>query len=501
MTIHADFVKILKTDCKQAFTDKFPLSQAPDYAFVDGQVKLMKPDSVQQWNLFIHLQFKKTVENLFKLGAQVVVMGFDNYNYVPVSKTMTQVKRNKYVPVLKFNEVDELPPAMPADWGGAMRNRAFKVKVIKKVVFELKQWFLNLLRTDEAWKKKILIIDADQTPEILHFSRVQSTLDMDAINADKHSNNLSNDAQNSVKDNTVDNTEDNNGENQENAQKDKEVNANELMQAILAENETTWIGRGECDIKAFYWLKYSNRLLVVSTDGDFVPIAMLQLQKMSHLHADINKTVILHRICAQVNSDTVAGKRKNEIANVSKKRTYEYVDISQLMHYVTQNMPSLNQSPITNFCALIAMCGCDFALNLPRLGPKTIWKFRNQLKYLDLTDRSQVVCAIHILYHNLFVCKNSFPAHVKNNSEFYKALNSHDAKKYYENTFTTILHSQRIAERVRTCLWTTDRTYAHAGNSMWTMLYWLDLQHSPHPHSADYGFSFDTKNRTVFAHA
>lgn len=493
MTIHADFVKILKTDCKQAFTENFPLSQAPDYAFVDGQVKLMKPDSVQQWNLFINIQFKKTIQNLFNLGAQVVVMGFDNYQYVPVSKTMTQVKRNKYVPVLKFDEVDELPPIMPTDWAGAMRNRAFKVKVIQKVVFELKQWFLHLLRTDEAWKSKILIIDANHKPDIFHFSRVQSTL---TTNEHKHSendttngkHNLTNNSQNDVKDYIEDNAL---------------VNANELEQAILAENETIWSGRGECDIKAFYWLQYSNRLLVVSTDGDFLPIAMLQLQKMSNLYADTSKAVILHRICAQVNSATVVGKRKNENGDESKtpKRTYEYVDISQLMNYVTQNMPSVNQSPITNFCALIAMCGCDFALNLPRLGPKTMWKFRNQLKYLDLTDRSQVVCAIDILYHNVFVCKNSFPVNVKNNSEFYKSLNPHDVKNYYENTFTTILHSQRIAERVRTCLWTTDRTYAHAGNSIWTLLYWLDLQHSPHPHSADYGFSFDAKNRTVFSHA
>lgn len=493
MTIHADFVKILKSDCKQAFTEKFPLSQAPDYAFVDGQVKLMKPDSVQQWNVFIHIQFKKTVENLFKLGAQVVVMGFDNYKYVPVSKTMTQVKRNKYVPVLKFDNVDELPPIMPADWGGAMRNRAFKVKVIQKVVFELKQWFLNLLRTDEAWKSKILIIDANHTPELLHFARVQSTLDM---YAEKHDQDDVMSDQNNTKDDVKNNAQ---NDVQNDVEESVQVNANLLEQAIRAENDLTWIGRGECDIKAFYWLKYSNRMLVVSTDGDFLPIAMLQLQKM-HLQADTNKTVILHRICAQVNSDTATGKRKKENDDVVKKRTYEYVDISQLMCFVTQNMPSLNQSPITNFCALIAMCGCDFALNLPRLGPKTIWKFRNHLKYLDLTDRSQVVCAIHILYHNLFVCKNSFPTNVKNNSEFYKALHPQDVKKYYENTFTTILHSQRIAERVRASLWTTDRTYAHAGNSIWTMLYWLDLQHSPNPHAADYGFSLDTKNRTVFAH-
>jgi hypothetical protein len=37
-----------------------------------------------------------------------------------------------------------------------------------------------------------------------------------------------------------------------------------------------WRGRGECDIKAFFWMRYSRRLLVVSTDGDYIPLSMLQ---------------------------------------------------------------------------------------------------------------------------------------------------------------------------------------------------------------------------------
>jgi hypothetical protein len=67
----------------------------------------------------------------------VVVLGFDDYTYVPTSKTMTQVKRNKQVPAMKFAEGDSLPAYMPNDWGAAMRNRTFKVKV-----HQLQQWRL-----------------------------------------------------------------------------------------------------------------------------------------------------------------------------------------------------------------------------------------------------------------------------------------------------------------------------------------------------------------------
>ena len=42
MTIHADFVKILKNECPDAFTRTLPAQQAPDTVFIDGQVKLMK---------------------------------------------------------------------------------------------------------------------------------------------------------------------------------------------------------------------------------------------------------------------------------------------------------------------------------------------------------------------------------------------------------------------------------------------------------------------------
>ena len=62
-----------------------------------------------------------------------------------------------------------------------MDETKYFTKCIQKVIFELKQWFLNLLRTDKAWKSKILIIDAHQKPEILHWSRVQSTLNINSI--------------------------------------------------------------------------------------------------------------------------------------------------------------------------------------------------------------------------------------------------------------------------------------------------------------------------------
>lgn len=472
MTIHADFVKILKTECSTAFSITYPLDSAPEIAFVDGQVKLMKPESIQTWGLFVQIQFIKSIEKLFALGAQTVVLGFDNYNFVPCSKTMTQIKRNKYVPVLNFESSDTLPEIMPVDWNSAMRNRAFKVKVIQEVLNRVRVWFVEALRNKKEWEQKVLVFDAHLRPEILHVDRVQNTLGS--------TNNVHN---------------------------EKNSFGVLLQQTVQSEADNMWLGRGECDIKAFYWLKHCTRLLIVSTDGDFVPLAMLQLQKLKMTSTSEETHVILYRMRTQAEptvKSAMSLKRKADAVNSdeknsSSKREYEYVNIVPLMHHVSKQMCSSHQSPITNFCALIALCGCDFALNLPRLGPKSVWKLRHKLKNLDLTNGPQLLSAMTILYHETFVAKNCLPAQIKDTSSFWQSLDMSTARTHYASTLQTIQKNTKIAERVRNQLWNTDRIVAHAGNSIWTMLYWNELQHCPHPHEAEYGYIKDENNKTHFA--
>jgi hypothetical protein len=55
MTIHADFVKILKNECPDAFSDSLMPQQSPDTVFIDGQVKLMKADDVKTWTVFLNV--------------------------------------------------------------------------------------------------------------------------------------------------------------------------------------------------------------------------------------------------------------------------------------------------------------------------------------------------------------------------------------------------------------------------------------------------------------
>ena len=141
VAVVADFFKIVKDGCDDAFTDTPPVR--PDVVFIDGQVKLMKADAVDTWPLFFSIQFFKTIEKCFGMGAQTVVLGFDDYEHVPVSKAMTQAKRAKQKVNYEFAQSSCLPAKLPDDWGSAMANRTFKVKVVCKVLEVTKTWFEN----------------------------------------------------------------------------------------------------------------------------------------------------------------------------------------------------------------------------------------------------------------------------------------------------------------------------------------------------------------------
>ena len=69
--------------------------------FLDGQVLLMRANAITTWSVFLKVQFEIKVRRSFETGADVVVLAFDDYTYVPRSKTMTQTKRNKVQPVTR----------------------------------------------------------------------------------------------------------------------------------------------------------------------------------------------------------------------------------------------------------------------------------------------------------------------------------------------------------------------------------------------------------------
>ena len=426
MTIDAGFLKILKKDvCPDAFVSELPAR--PDTVFIDGQVKLMKSNAITTWSLFVRVQFQSTIRKSFETGADVVVLGFDDYTYVPRSKTMTQQKRNKVQPAMEFSEEDELPKYMPVEWMSAMRNRTFKVKVIKKVIMDVKSWFANMVSTDAEWAERTLVIDFHDMPEVMG----------------------------------------------------RPLAEDRVPEYVKTESFT---GRGECDIKAYSWMPVSRCILMDSIDGDYLPLTLLQQERIGMCDA------WLRRMVTNVGVKRTAGEAKE-----GRSREYEFVSVSMIYARLMEVMPSTKQSPIRQFCSLVAMCGCDFALSLPRLGPSTLWTERHHVRNLNLSDPTHMLRALGTMYGHVFVAKGT--------SASVRDAKDTDAEKMYAQTLKRIQSSSKVSQRIREALWTPERAAAHTQNVAWTMLYWTLLQQCPDPLSGEFGYTRDAKGRTQFAFA
>lgn len=425
MTIDSGFLKILKKDvCPDAFVRELPAR--PDTVFIDGQVKLMKSNAITTWNLFMRVQFQSTIRKSFETGADVVVLGFDDYTYVPRSKTMTQQKRNKVQPVMEFNEEDDLPKYMPVEWMSAMRNRTFKVKVIKRVIMDVKSWFADMVSSQPAgWAGRTLVIDFHDMPDVVG----------------------------------------------------RPLAEDRVPEYVKTE---TFAGRGECDIKAYSWMPVSKCILLDSIDGDYLPLTLLQQERGGG-----TCDAWLRRMVTNVGVKRTAGEAKE-----GRSREYEFVSVNMLYAKLLEVMPSTQQSPIRQFCSLVAMCGCDFAMSLPRLGPSTLWTERHHVRNLNLGDPEHMLCALGTMYSHLFVAKGT-PVCAKDA----------DAEKMYARTLKRIQSSSKVSQRIREALWSPERAAAHTQNVAWTMLYWTLLQQCPDPLAGGFGYTRDAKGRTHFAYA
>eukprot|EP00960_Hanusia_phi_P000627 16344-Hanusia_phi.AAC.9 len=155
MTINSEWIKIWKETSKHSFSKNCPFR--PSVAFIDGQIKLMKPAHVNTWDRFVHCQFASCIQRHFQAGCHTVVLAFDNYEHVPSCKGMTQSKRNKKVSAFKFASGDCLPAIIPDCWEDAIRNRLFKSRVIDLVKTRLP----SLLALEGHQR---LVIDHNEAP-------------------------------------------------------------------------------------------------------------------------------------------------------------------------------------------------------------------------------------------------------------------------------------------------------------------------------------------------
>ena len=395
MTIDSGWVQILKRECPLAFHGSLPC--VPTTWFIDGQIKLMKAGWIDTWEGFFHRQFVDTIERAIAFGASVVVMGFDDYTHVPPCKSMTQRKRSAKVVTYEYDPAEALPRKPPEDWNAAMRNRNFKINVIKFVLRNLEIHFKSCPKT--------VILDWVGAPVVLGR---QLALD-----------------------------------------------GRELPVRDPGSK------RGECDIKAFGWTVWGPTVLQ-STDGDFVPLALLQTPAA----AAASSPIYLERLMTHL---TPAKKRN---VDGDRKRQLEYVCISTLLARVCELLPS-HASPAGTLATMIALTGCDFCNSMPAIGPAKLWAAKHACRTLDFGTPNGVLAAVTSAY------QLNFDKHVRPtrqgdivgaSSEVATALG------VYEQVSRNIRNNLATSQKHKDTIWTATHMHMHVLNVAWTVgEYWTRL--------------------------
>lgn len=427
MTIDSGWVKVLKNGKAAAFTDCAPLK--PTTVFIDGQIKLMKAAHITTWQQFIKFQFFNTIEKAFDTGANIVVLGFDNYKHVPLAKNMTQRKRSQHVPIMNFDQHDELPAILPEYWDAAMRNRSFKVKVMSMVT--------NNVRAK-------------------YQSQVHRTVILDFVD-------------------------------------DIEVLGRQIeLPSIFkqAKDDGVILKRGECDIKAFSYTDFGP-LLIHSTDGDFVPMALVQIERALQENRKV-PIIMLHRIKIQTGQKRAIAEviDKQDTKTRKPSRHLEFVNMNMLYAFLRSEIPNTVQ-PAHMFAGMVAMTGCDFTQNLPQLGPARLWNNRHHLCPVNQATRRRDANPSSMSYIMYMICSAYMQlfSHKAVARQIMKLpTDSEDAITQYDGIFEKIVSCQKIAESVRGSLWQSSRMLAHAKNTAWTLQYWGCLQDAPDALSGDWGY-------------
>jgi hypothetical protein len=202
-------MNILRENAVDAFHTSLP--ETAEASFIDGQIKLMKGDSIQSWSHFLYSQFTSVIMRHFlEFGCKTVVLAFDDKRFVPKAKAITQLKRRANVQIIEFSENDILPNDIPVEWKEAIMNANFKNRVVEYVC-------VNIPRLIDPPPHSTLIVDFQTVTRYDYGDRTQDP--------------------------------------------------------VITEETTTKIG--EADIKFTHWMQELRApMLIDATDGDYIPIAL-----------------------------------------------------------------------------------------------------------------------------------------------------------------------------------------------------------------------------------
>ena len=424
MTIDSTWLTAFKEELPHAFTRKAPFQ--PAAVFVDGQIRLMQGPQrePQTWDDFIYRQFARHLLGFYET-CDVVILAFDNYEYVPKAKCMTQAKRRRNIPILPFAPHAELPAMVPEGehWSQCIANRTFKTRVIDLVLLRLPALLL------QGRPKRRLIVDYQQPAEYAF------------------------DAQASLV-------------------------RREIIQELPA--------MGEADLKFTRYASRHGKLLVDSIDGDSIPIALLHYEQ--ELRRNTPPPLIsVYRLELRLPGDAPQKEQKRTADGkvVRAPRTYEHVSIHALYcglkDAVAQctgriRIPTHAGHEMAMLVSLIALTGTDFSRNLPQMSGRSVYSWLPDvwsalaMAYDPSTSSLREGPGgdlVALLY------RTKFPKHA-------------GCSRQLEGVLAE-LQASGISARVKESLPSAERVGCTVRNANWVLAYWT-CEPAPDPIQPAYGF-------------
>ncbi len=314
MGIDSLWPRILKTE-----GDEFVVKKAPvETCFVDGQVMLMRsvvPDHVKTWRDFVEYNYMRKLRSLHGEFKRVI-LAFDNYESVPVYKTIEQLKRsNLNQKTFDFQNGDKIPERPPCQdtWVLALQNRTFKTVVISVISRILANCYKPPRRPASLLIDWVNVVKIEYT----HYKDTTETI-------------------------------------------------------------PTLSSMGEGDVKFQRFVGLYGDILVESVDSDVLLIAMLFIQK-HEFNCNVYVKRIASRSLEDDEPAVKGEKRKRnaraplqyEIVNVGAMLIMMQDCFRQAVG--PEMVISQQQVTVIMVCNML-MSGSDYSRKLPQLGPKFLWE-------------------------------------------------------------------------------------------------------------------------------
>ena len=303
-------MELMRREAAAAFQDTLPGGNRTQATFIDGQIKLMKADSIQTWAHFLYSQFTCIINRHFReYGCKTVVLAFDDKRYVPRAKAITQLKRRAGVGIIEFGEGDVLPNEIPP-WKEVREhcrhsNRWPALTVASQAIM------------NQHFKNKVIQLVCDSVPHlVLGTEGCRLVIDWQTIET-------------------------------------YEYDAEGLIACSTPEPASAI---GEADIKFPYWMgRLQTPMLIEATDGDYIPIS-LGLKDI-----DIHHPVAI-----------LKGRREDKMEFIDIDTLHQCLKAA--FTRASRGKAHGKCWEIKLFIALLGLSGTDFTRNLPLVSPMKLWE-------------------------------------------------------------------------------------------------------------------------------